>query len=122
MDEIINCSSFQKNIVHLENGDYILGELTFYTQWRILKNRSKKIKLIFQEVILLKMFLEAPSNYLTKEEIINKLWEDDSKKDIDCSGRLNMAISRLRTTLKKEDPRIKIVCDSKIGYTLCMTE
>lgn len=99
------------------NGVYQLGTLLFYTSNLLLKKEDTKLKLRYQEAILLRMFVEAEQNFLRREKIINAFWLESAEKKVDCNNRLNMAIGRLRKALNA-DPHIKIACDSKIGYTL----
>ena len=104
-------------IILLPNGDYRFGELCFQTENLILKKKERKIKINYQEAVLLKMFLEARDHFLNREKTIRTLWPQDAHDRKVCDNRLNMSVRRLRISLVA-DRRIKISCDSKFGYTL----
>lgn len=103
-------------IILLPNGDYRFGELLFQTENLILKKNTEKIKLRYQEAVLLKMFLEARDHFLNRKKTIELLWPQDAHDKRVCNNRLNMSIKRLREALQV-DGRVKISCDSKLGYT-----
>lgn len=107
----------ERGIERLPNGDYRLSTLLFQTENLILKKVGKKIKLRYQEALLLNMFLEARDHFLKRKKVIDLLWPQDAHDRHVCNNRLNMSIKRLREALAA-DPKIRISCDSKIGYTL----
>jgi DNA-binding winged helix-turn-helix (wHTH) protein/Tol biopolymer transport system component len=62
-----------------------------------LRNGLKKTLLPGQPLELLKILLERPGELVTREELIRRLWPDDTFVDFNQS--LNKAVNRLRETL-----------------------
>lgn len=122
MEQLESANERSANGIQLvSNGVYRLGTLLFYTSNLLLKKDDVKLKLRYQEALLLRMFVEAEQNFLRRERIILEFWPESAEKKVNCNNRLNMAIGRLRKALRTE-PRIMIVCDSKIGYTLFVVD
>lgn len=117
---IINQNEFfsSKGIQKLENGDYEIGRLFFFTKGLALYGPDgREIDLDYQQAVLLKMFLMADRNFLSREEIIDSFWPDEPCNDTVYQNRLNMSMKRLREALSA-DRNIEIICKTKKGYEL----
>lgn len=118
--DTINQNEFfnSKGIKKLENGDYELGSLFFFTKGLALYGPDgNEIDLDYQQAVLLKMFLGANRNFLSRKEIIDSFWPDEPCNDTVYQNRLNMSMKRLREALSI-DRSIEIICKTKKGYEL----
>lgn len=107
----------EKTIKRLENGNFQLGCLTYVANECTLYLGSQKIKTPRREYLLLNMFLNSPSMYLTREEIAAQFWSPK----IDYNNKLNVSVGRLRTLLRSE-PDLEIVLDRGKGYQLILKD
>ncbi|MGA7411841.1 MAG: winged helix-turn-helix domain-containing protein [Bryobacteraceae bacterium] len=75
------------------------------TRTRELRKRGIKLKLPEQSIQILAMLLEREGELITREELQNKLWPNDTVVEFDHS--INAAIKRLRQALgdTAETPR-----------------
>ena len=91
-----------------------LGKYTFDKKNFLLKYDQKFKKLTYKESELLSIFIENQNTILKREEILFKIWKNDSY----FNGRsLDVFISRLRKYLKK-DENIKIENIHGIGFRM----
>lgn len=107
----------RKEIRKLENGDYELGNCLFYPEELALYKNGEKIKLQNQSAIILLRFLEARRHFLSRKALIEIIGSKKPTATYQGEDRLDMAISRLRKSLKA-DAWLEIECNYKVGYTL----
>lgn len=89
-----------------------IGQYTFDYANLLLKYNDTATKLTFRENELLMLLIKAQNTVVKREEILTKLWNDDSY----FAGRsLDVFISRLRKYLK-EDPNITIESLHGVGF------
>jgi serine/threonine protein kinase/DNA-binding winged helix-turn-helix (wHTH) protein/sugar lactone lactonase YvrE len=81
------------------------GVFELDTRTRELRKRGTKLKLPEQSIQILAMLLKHPGELVTREELQNKLWPNDTIVEFDHS--INAAIKRLRRALgdTAETPR-----------------
>src|SRR6516164_7503832 len=82
---------------------------------RELRKEGRRIRLQEQPFQILQMLLESPSEVVSREEIRNRLWPDETVVGFDLS--INAAIRRLRSALldSADSPRyIKTI--ARQGY------
>src|SRR6478752_4315029 len=80
-----------------------------------LRQRGQKVKLQEQPLQVLIALLERPGKIVTREELRNKLWPEDTFVDFDHS--LNAAIKRLRDALgESADAPVFIETLARRGY------
>lgn len=81
------------------------GVFELDTRTRELRKRGIKLKLPEQSIQILAMLLEREGELITREELQNKLWPNDTVVEFDHS--INAAIKRLRQALgdTAETPR-----------------
>ena len=80
-----------------------------------LRHAGQKVKLQEQPFQVLAALLEHPGEIVTREELRNKLWSEDTFVDFDHS--LNAAIKRLRDALgESADAPIYIETLARRGY------
>jgi len=90
-------------------GDFILD----YNN-QFLKNNDQEIKLTHRETLLVSFFFKNPNKLLKREELLLKIWGDDSY----FNGRsLDVFVSRVRKYLKS-DNSLKIENVRSIGFRL----
>ncbi|WP_106827892.1 winged helix-turn-helix domain-containing protein [Parabacteroides pacaensis] len=121
MGEVDEFREIAYGIQYIGKGEYKIGEFVFNPKHASLTKDGKTNYIRNQEAVLLHMFIETYRNFLRREEIIEQFWEQDIHDTKSCNNRLNMTITRLRNYLR-EDSRIKILCNSKVGYVLLVKE
>lgn len=105
--------------VETEKGEvYKIGGLVFCAHALTLIRNQQPIKLRKQEALLLRLFLAWPYLYVSRQVLMEALWEDLDTGKVDCNGRLNVTIDRLKRSLKAGDPNIRILCERGVGYKL----
>ena len=87
------------------HSSFRFGVFELDTRTRELRKRGIKLKLPEQSIQILAMLLERPGELVTREELQNKLWPNDTVVEFDHS--INAAIKRLRQALgdAAETPR-----------------
>lgn len=101
---------------------YKIGSLVFCVEAITLIKNRRPIKLRKQEGELLMLFLAWPYLYVSRKVLMDGLWKDIDKSKVDCNGRLNVTIDRLKRSLLVEDPNIRILCERGVGYKLFVEE
>ncbi len=91
-----------------------IGQYILDTEKYILHFNNDQKRLTSREAELLKFFISNKNKTVSREEILNNVWGDDSYF---VSRTLDVFISRLRKYLKK-DPSIQIKNIHSVGYIL----
>ena len=100
-----------KNIIQNKKTDLInIATYTYNKKKKTLYEEEDLIKLSNKELICLDLLIQNKNNYVSKEQLILSIWEDD----IHSSNSLRELIYRIRKKL----PEIKIVSNLSIGYCL----
>jgi two-component system, OmpR family, response regulator VicR len=95
-----------------------IGSYIFDPANQLLKIGQKRTELTYKESELLSMLYEKKNSILKRDEILVKLWDDNSY----FTGRsLDVFISRLRKYLK-DDPQVVLENVHGIGFRLKMKE
>jgi DNA-binding response OmpR family regulator len=91
-----------------------IGELKFdFDNLELSKNNNSQ-RITLREAELLNLFCQNKNKVLTRDEILNNIWKDDSY----FQGRsLDVFVSRLRKLLKNE-PSVKIENIHRVGFIL----
>lgn len=92
------------------NDEQQIGEYSFNFTYNTLKHHDQIIKLSQKEIILLSLLFKNYNNTVSIEEIVSKIWENESVSD----ETLRQLIYRTR----KKVPGLKISSSSKIGYSI----
>lgn len=109
IDIFLKRSGFQKEV---KSQIEFIGIYSFDFQNLSLAANNKVQTLTFREGELLQFLIKQKNQILTRDEILNKIWGDDSY----FNGRsLDVFISRLRKYLK-DDPNIKIENIHSVGF------
>ncbi len=87
-----------------------IGEYSFNFTYKTLKHSDQIIKLSQKEIILLGLLFKNYNNTVSIEEIVSKIWENESVSD----ETLRQLIYRTR----KKITGLKISSSSKIGYSI----
>lgn len=95
-----------------------LGKYYFDFENLELSNNDISKRLTLRESELLNLFCQNKNKLLSKEEILNTLWKDDSYF---LSRSLDVFVSRLRKYLKN-DPRLKIENIHGVGFVFKVDE
>lgn len=112
-----NENRLKTGITRTETGHYELGSLLFAPEELTLRQNGERVRLPYQEALLLRLLLEAPYHFVSQEKLAAFLWPDRLPQAIKCKEAQAMAMCRLRKSLRA-DPRIRVVCIRKIGYEL----
>lgn len=100
-----------------EGSLFKIGTLIFKTDPYTLIKNQQPVKLRLQEGIVLSTLLAAPTFFVSRLKLMNALWPGIDKNKVDCNGRLNVTVDRLKKALEV-DPTIHILCQRGIGYKL----
>lgn len=107
-----------KNAPTRSSNSLYLGKYFFDYAGQQLKYNSQITKLTFKENELLLFLIKADGTVVRREEILDKLWKDNSY----FAGRsLDVFISRLRKYLK-EDPQIVLENIHGVGFRLAVEQ
>lgn len=91
---------------------YKFGTFRFDTSQQVLRNRSRRVRLSASLIKLLTLFLSRPGELVTREQIADSLWEDQSTVDVVIG--INTAVGRLRSVLD-DDPAAPRYIETVIG-------
>lgn len=91
------------------------NELTLNLSNYILSNGNSVIELTKTETKIMEILINNGGNIVTKETIMQKLWQDENFID---NNTLSVNISRLRKKMEQLDIIDGIVCKKGIGYLL----
>ena len=89
-----------------------LGKYSFQVGRQLLHNGKEERKLSFRESELLKLFCAQKDTIISRKDILNLLWGNDSFFN---SRNLDVYITKLRSYLR-EDPSLEIITIKGIGY------
>lgn len=93
---------------------YPIGDFIFHENSRLLVRGDEQFELTGKEHQLLLILAKNVNDIMTKEELLNRVWQDNGKYE----GRtLDVYISRLRKMLE-QDPSVKLLSIKGIGYKL----
>jgi DNA-binding response OmpR family regulator len=95
-----------------------LGNYIFDYQFQTLKSNDTEKVLTFKETELLKLFVENMNKIITKETIVNKVWNNN---DMGLSRSIDVYITKLRKLFAK-DKNIQIVNIRGIGYKMLISQ
>lgn len=113
----LNDFVYPEGIRKLGNGKYEVGFIVFYARELVITTASGWIELQYQTGVLLNLFLESESCFVTRNEIFERIWPEEKLDRKTKNDRLNTTIKRLREVLAV-DPSIHIDCRFKRGYYL----
>lgn len=101
-----------------EDGNYYSKDLTYRSQQKELLIGNEKVNLTMTEIKLLELFIQNKNQVLTREQIIDRVW-DKFENYVD-DKTLNVNIRRLREKIETEpqNPRY-ILTVFGIGYKWC---
>lgn len=94
-------------------------DLTLNLSEGVLSNGARSIHLGYKELELLKMLMAKPAIILSKEEIISKIWGNDSNAE---DNNVEAYISFLRKKFAFLNSRVNVFTKRKIGYKLEIKE
>ena len=97
---------------HHNKDIYIHGELTYSKANKRLTVNDQEIRLTKKEYKLLEYFIDHKEQVLTKEQLLEHIWDIDG--EFVNEGTVNVSINRLRKKMDVEGKRIKTVFG--IGY------
>lgn len=101
-----------------EDGNYYSKDLTYRSQQKELLIGNENVNLTMTEIRLLELFIQNKNQVLTREQIIDRVW-DKFENYVD-DKTLNVNIRRLREKIEAEpqNPRY-ILTVFGIGYKWC---
>lgn len=109
-------------VLSRRKGEVILDERTYAdlvfsvsTSSLSCKETGRKIRLSFKEAEMMKLFLDRPGVYLSKDELITRVWGYDAEIG---ENNVEAYISFLRKKLHFVGSRCEITAAKKIGYKL----
>ena len=94
---------------------FVIGEFTFSINERMLKSATRTINLNNLESAVLVLLCENQCHFISRDDIIRKVWHVNDPKIKDRS--LNNILYYLRKHLQ-EDTLIEIECKNKLGIKL----
>jgi len=98
--------------VQLNQEEVSLGRFQFHPTRQTLLFGNEERKLSFRETELLKALYQNRTKIITRKDILNLLWENDSFFN---SRNLDVYITKLRSYLK-EDESLRLITIKGIGY------
>ncbi len=101
-----------------EDGNYYSKDLTYRSQQKELWIKNEKVNLTVTEIKLLELFIQNKNQVLTREQIIDRVW-DKFENYVD-DKTLNVNIRRLREKIEPNPKNPKyILTVFGIGYKWC---
>ncbi|MCS6968102.1 MAG: response regulator transcription factor [Cytophagales bacterium] len=94
------------------DGGISIGRYLFFPQRYELRLGDQIKKISYREAELLSIFAENQNKIINRQEILLRVWHDDSFFN---SRNLDVYITRLRNLLK-DDPCIQIISIKNVGY------
>lgn len=111
---IVRIEALSRRVKRAVHASYEIGDYVLDTNKNILIHASRKEKLSYREVELIRRLFENKDNVVPREDIIKAYWGDDTY----FTGRsLDVFISRIRKYFA-QDGRIKITNVRGIGYIM----
>lgn len=107
-------SGAEKAVVDLDQREYVVGELRFDYDRRVLAGEAGDQKLTSKEADLLKLLCDNKNAVLERSVALNKIWGDDSYFN---ARSMDVYITKLRKYLRV-DPSIEIVNMHGRGFKL----
>ncbi|WP_106827802.1 winged helix-turn-helix domain-containing protein [Parabacteroides pacaensis] len=94
-----------------------ISTLVFKADPYTLLKDQLPVKLRFQEGVILNALLEDSTFYVSRKVLIKKVWPTVNPEKVNCNGRLNVTVDRLKKALSV-DPKIRVLCERGVGYKL----
>ncbi|MDE1192360.1 MAG: response regulator transcription factor [Arachidicoccus sp.] len=116
MKALLNKNNLNRNKQTPLKNSFKLGSFTFYYPSGLLERNEIKRQLTSREADLLYMLLTNSNAYISRDELLNKLW---GSTDYFSSRSLDVFISKLRKYLKTE-PQLMIINVRGKGYKFVM--
>ena len=101
-----------------EINKFQIGDFVFHYRTKILFRENNSQKLTHKEAELLKLFYDKKNKILTREFLLNNIWE---KNDYFLGRSMDVYITRLRKYLSY-DKRISIINIRTIGYIFSLND
>ncbi|MBS1916664.1 MAG: response regulator transcription factor [Bacteroidetes bacterium] len=89
-----------------------LGKFIFHVNRQVLQNGNEERKLSYRETALLKILYESHNTIISRKEILNLLWGNDSFFN---SRNLDVYVNKIRNYLSS-DPSLEILTIKGVGY------
>ena len=101
-----------------EDGNYYSKDLTYRSQQKELWIQNEKVNLTVTEIKLLELFIQNKNQVLTREQIIDRVW--DKFENFVDDKTLNVNIRRLREKIEADPKNPKFILTVfGIGYKWC---
>ena len=97
-----------------KNTKYRIGSFLFFPVLKLLKSGQRTLKLSEKQNALLLLLYEKRNKYLSRNEALRKIWENDS---FYTARSMDVYICALRQKLK-DDPEVRIMTKRDTGHML----